>query len=129
MRRGWLGIAGQNRPVPRDVTRRLGVAHGAGVEVTGFDERGPAARSGLRAGDVVVGIDDKPVASVDDIHRALARLKWPVAAALTLRVIRDQRLVEVPVTPRSPVDGRALRKRPLSRARCQRKARRYASAA
>lgn len=99
VRRGWLGIAAQNRPVPRDVTRRLGVAHGAGVEVTGFDERGPAARSGLRPGDVVVGIDDKPVASVDDIHRALARLTWPIAAALTLRIIRGGQLVDVEMTP------------------------------
>jgi S1-C subfamily serine protease len=99
VRRGWLGIAGQNRPVPRDVTRKLGLAHSSGVEVTGFDERGPAARSGILAGDVVVGVDDKPVASVDDIHRALARLKWPVTDALKLRVIRQDRVVEVDVLP------------------------------
>ena len=99
VRRGWLGIAGQNRPIPRDITRKLGVAHGAGVEVTGFDDRGPAATSGLRTGDMVVGIDDKPVASVDDIHRALARLNWPDLAPLTLRVIRGGQRVDVEVTP------------------------------
>jgi S1-C subfamily serine protease len=99
VRRGWLGIAAQNRPVPRDVTRKLGVEHTTGVEVTGFDERGPAAHSGLRAGDVVVGIDGKPVASVDDIHRVLARLNWPSVAPLSVRVIRGGQLVEVEVTP------------------------------
>jgi S1-C subfamily serine protease len=99
VRRGWLGIAGQNRPVPRDVTRKLGVLHSTGVEVTGFDERGPAARSGLRVGDIVIGIDDKPVASVDDIHRALTRLNWPVLASLTLRVIRGGQLTDVALTP------------------------------
>ncbi len=99
VRRGWLGIAGQNRPVPRGVTRRLGLAHSTGVEVTGFDERGPAVRSGLRAGDVVVGIDDKPVASVDDIHRVLARLHGPLLVALKLRVIRSGQLVDVDLTP------------------------------
>ncbi len=99
VRRGWLGIAGQNRPVPRDVTRKVGIAHASGVEVTGFDDRGPAVRAGLRAGDVVVGIDDKVVASVDDIHRALARLKWPLALALKLKVIRGDALVEVEVVP------------------------------
>jgi S1-C subfamily serine protease len=100
VRRGWLGIGGQNRPVPRDVTRKLGVAHSSGVEVTGFDDRGPAKTAGLQVGDVVVGIDDKPVASVDDIHRALARLKWPLSAALRLKVIRGrQKLVDVTVMP------------------------------
>jgi S1-C subfamily serine protease len=99
VRRGWLGIAGQNRPIPRDRARKLGVEHASGVEVTGFDERGPAARSGLRAGDLVVGIDEAPVASVDDIHRALARLKWPLASALSLRVVRGDRIVDVALTP------------------------------
>jgi S1-C subfamily serine protease len=99
VRRGWLGIAGQNRPVPRDRARKLGIAHASGVEVTGFDERGPAARSGLRADDLVVGIDDKPVASVDDIHRALARLQWPLTTSLTLRVVRGDQVVDVAVTP------------------------------
>jgi S1-C subfamily serine protease len=99
VRRGWLGIGGQNRPVPRDVTRALGLAHSSGVEVTGFDDRGPARTSGLELGDVVVAVDDKTVASVDDIHRALARLKWPLAAALGLKVIRGKRLVDVSVMP------------------------------
>ena len=99
VRRGWLGIGGQNRPVPRDVTRKLGLGHSSGVEVTGFDDRGPAKSAGLEVGDVVVGVDDKPVASVDDIHRALARLKWPLAVAIQLKVIRGQRLVDVGVMP------------------------------
>src|SRR5580700_4914923 len=68
VRRAWLGIAGQNRPVGRDLARKLGLAHRSGVEVTGFDERGPAARSGLRTGDIVVALDTLPVASIDDIQ-------------------------------------------------------------
>jgi len=99
VRRGWLGIAGQNRPIPRDLARKLGIGHSSGVEVTGFDARGPAATSGLRAGDLVVEIDDKPVASVDDIHRALTRLKWPLTAALGLRVVRGAQVIDVAVTP------------------------------
>jgi S1-C subfamily serine protease len=97
VQRGWLGIAGQNRPVPREVARSLGLAHASGVEVTGVDERGPAGKSALRAGDVVVGLDDRPVASVDDIHRVLQ--KWPEAQSATLRVVRGKILVDVEVTP------------------------------
>jgi S1-C subfamily serine protease len=97
VQRGWLGIAGQNRPVPREVARSLGLAHASGVEVTGFDERGPARKSALRVGDVVVGLDDRPVVNVDDIHRVLQ--KWPEARAATLRVVRSKVLVDVEVTP------------------------------
>jgi S1-C subfamily serine protease len=95
VRRGWLGISGQNRPLPKDLARRLGLGHTTGVEVSGFDERGPASKSGLRAGDIVVGIDERPVASVDDIHRALQ--KWPISAPLKLRVVRERSLVDVEV--------------------------------
>jgi S1-C subfamily serine protease len=102
VRRGWLGIAGQNRPVGRELVRRLGLAHASGVEVTGFDVRGPAARSGMVVGDIVVGVDDRAVSSVDDIHRALQ--KWPAASALKLRVIRDRKLVEVAVMPMEALD-------------------------
>jgi S1-C subfamily serine protease len=97
VRRGWLGIAGQNRPVGRELARRVGLEHASGVEVTGFDERGPAAKSGLRVGDVVVGVDGKRVESVDDLHRALQR--WPTEKALALAVLRARELVDVAVTP------------------------------
>jgi S1-C subfamily serine protease len=97
VRRGWLGIAGQNRPVDRELARKLGLAHSSGVEVTGFDERGPASRSALRPGDIVVGLDERPVASVDDIHRALQT--WPIEGPLNLRVIRERNMVAVDVVP------------------------------
>jgi S1-C subfamily serine protease len=97
VRRGWLGIAGQNRPLGRDSMRRLGLDQTAGVEVTGFDERGPAARSGMQQGDVVVSVDGRTVTHIDDLHRALQ--KWPIVAPLKLRVLRAGKLVDVEVMP------------------------------
>jgi S1-C subfamily serine protease len=97
VRRGWLGIAGQNRPIDRDLARKIGLARPSGVEVTAFDDRGPAARSALRVGDIVVGLDGGSVTNVDDIHRALQ--KWTVARAIKLRVVRDRRIVDVDVEP------------------------------
>ena len=128
VRRGWLGIGGQNRPVPRDVARALGLAHSSGVEVTGFDERGPAPGCrAARSGDIVVGVDDKPVASVDDIHRALARLKWPLAAALA--EVCAVSAVEVTRRPPSAVDvERSCRADAAVTSGRQRKARPSASA-
>jgi S1-C subfamily serine protease len=97
VRRGWLGISAQNRPIERETVRRLELRRGSGVEVSGFDDRGPAARSGLRQGDIVVAVDGHPIANVDDIHRALQ--KWPIVGALKLRVVRDRALVDVEVLP------------------------------
>ncbi len=100
VRRGWLGISGQNRPLARDLARRLGIANETCVEVSGFDRRGPAEAAGLRQGDLLVGLDGGPVASVDDLHRALSR--WPLPAqakALTLKVVRDRKLLDVEVSP------------------------------
>jgi S1-C subfamily serine protease len=97
VRRGWLGIAGQNRPIPRDVARPLGLEQPTGVEVTGLDDKGPSVHSGLRPGDVIIALDDRPVVAVDDLHRALQ--KWPIEHPLRLKVLRDRQTLEVPVTP------------------------------
>jgi S1-C subfamily serine protease len=70
----------------------------SGVEVAGFDERGPAATAGLRVGDIVVGIDGHAVTGVDDLHRALS--KWPIVAPITLRVVRGlETILDVSVMP------------------------------
>jgi S1-C subfamily serine protease len=97
VRRGWLGIAGQNRPIPRDVARPLGLTQPTGVEVMGLEEKGPSIGSGLRVGDVIVGLDDAPVVTIDDLHRALQ--KGPTERPLKLRVLRDRKIVDVEVTP------------------------------
>ncbi len=97
VRRGWLGISGQNRPIARDLARQLGLGNETCVEISGFDRRGPAESAGLRQGDLVVGLDGRVVASVDDLHRALSR--WPVPSVLRLRVVRDRTLVDVAIEP------------------------------
>lgn len=65
--------------------------------MTGFDERGPAWRSGLREGDIVVAVDDKPERNVDDIHRALQT--WSDERSIRLHVVRQREGVDVELTP------------------------------
>jgi S1-C subfamily serine protease len=97
VRRGWLGISGQNRPIARDLARKLGITNETCVEVSGFDRRGPAHGAGLQTGDLVVGLDGRPVSSVDDLHRALSR--WPLPTVLGLKVVRGRNLVDLEVSP------------------------------
>ena len=98
VRRGYIGIAGQDRPLERGLARRLRLEQGTGVEVVRVEKDGPAAAAGLAEGDVVVGFDGRPARTVDDLHRALNR--WPLAGPLDLRVVRAGELRTMAVTPR-----------------------------
>ncbi len=96
VRRAYLGIAGGPRPLPPNARRALGVANC--VEVVEVTPDGPAARGGLRGGDLIYELAGRPVAGVGDIQRALHRelIDAPVAVA----VWRDEVSVTLRVTPR-----------------------------
>src|SRR6059058_4331996 len=63
VRRAWLGIAGGPRPLPPKVAALVGRERA--VEVVEVVAGSPAATAGLRAEDLVVGIDGVPVHGVD----------------------------------------------------------------
>jgi S1-C subfamily serine protease len=95
--RAWLGLSGQNRPIDRRLARALGLAKDRGVEVSGFEPGGAAARSGLREGDIIVRASGKDVASIDDVHRLLNT--WRAGEPLALDVVRGTKLLTVDVVP------------------------------
>jgi len=55
----------------------------------------PAQAAGLRAGDLLVAINGRVITGVDDLHRMLSGL--PTARQLVLSVIRENRIIEVPI--------------------------------
>jgi Do/DeqQ family serine protease len=59
VQRPWLGATLQ--PVTPDIAESLGLATPSGALVAKVATKGPAAKAGLVAGDVVVGVDDKEV--------------------------------------------------------------------
>ncbi len=71
VRRGYIGLAGQNVPIPRLIARANSLAVSSGVFVTAVEQGTAAATAGLRDGDVVVSWDGQPVTGVDDLHRLL----------------------------------------------------------
>jgi S1-C subfamily serine protease len=97
VRRSWLGIVAQTRPVHRALARRLEVAQRAGVEIVSVEPRGPASRAGLREHDLVLALGERATLGVDDMQRILA--DWPVGDPLAVRVIRDRALRTVEVVP------------------------------
>jgi len=68
--RAYLGFGGQPRPVDRRLARALGLPGDRAIDVTNVANT-PAAIAGLRAGDLLVAIDGRPVETVDGVHRML----------------------------------------------------------
>jgi S1-C subfamily serine protease len=97
IRRSYIGVSAQTVPIHRRVVRFYGLAHETGVVVVGIEDRSPAQTSGLRDGDVIVAIDDKPVAGVDDLHRLLTDAQ--VGARCALTVIRHTERLILPIFP------------------------------
>src|SRR5690606_7781310 len=63
---GPLGIAvGEVTP---QIARSLGLRRPAGVLVTGLDRNGPAARAGVREGDLILEVNRRPVNDVRSWH-------------------------------------------------------------
>jgi S1-C subfamily serine protease len=71
VRRGFLGVAGATVQLERPVARALDTAQTSGVRVSGVEAESPAARAGLREGDIIVGIDGVEIDSVDRLHQTL----------------------------------------------------------
>lgn len=72
VQRAYLGLAGQVRPINRRHQRLHDLTTATVVEVVSVEDGGPAHRARLRRGDLIIGLDDNDVATVDDIHRLLA---------------------------------------------------------
>jgi len=97
IRRSYIGVAGQNVPVPRAIARAHAVAVGSGILVTSIEARSPAASAGLREGDVIIAFAGAPVAGIDDLHRHLTDERIAVATALVvLRGTSRRQLMIVP---------------------------------
>ncbi|MFO1169376.1 MAG: Do family serine endopeptidase [Hyphomicrobiaceae bacterium] len=90
--RGWLGVHIQN--VTDDIAQSLGMEKPTGALVSKIQEDGPAAKSELDVGDVVVSVNGETIGNSRDLARKVADLAPDTDAQLV--VVRDGR--EVPLT-------------------------------
>jgi S1-C subfamily serine protease len=70
--RSYIGLAGQNVPLPRRIVRYYGLTVESGILVVSFEANSPARNAGVREGDIIVGLDNHPTAGIDDLHRLLS---------------------------------------------------------
>ena len=95
VRRAYIGIAGGPRPLPPQARSRLGRKDG--VEVVEVVEGSPAERAGLRAEDLIVELDGRPIERVDELQRLMTgqAIGQPVA----VQVLRGDRLLDLEIRP------------------------------
>ena len=105
IRRGFLGLGGQNVLVPRGLARRLGVSAESGVLATVVESGGPAQEAGVEVGDLLIAFDDKPLTGIDDLHRLLTEDAIGRRARLT--VVREHGPEDLEITPREAGEGRS----------------------
>jgi S1-C subfamily serine protease len=103
IRRSFIGVAGQNVPIPRAHARANQIAATSGILVTSVESGSAAAAAGLVDGDVIVAFDDDAVSAIDDLHRRLTEDRIGQSSAVT--ILRGGRKRHVVVVPReSPSD-------------------------
>ena len=90
-----IGVATQ--PLSKQLAEYFGVTEG--ILITSVTENSPAAKAGLKAGDVITAVDGEKVDSPGDVSRAINKKE---EGPVTLTVVRDRNSRSVTVTPEKP---------------------------
>jgi len=97
VRRSYIGVGGQNIPVPRQIARALGLSVKSGIQVVSIEGDSPAHRSGLAVGDVIISYGEKQITGIDDLHRLLTDEQVGIKSELT--IIRKSEKKTLEITP------------------------------
>ncbi len=71
VKRSYVGLGGQDIPLQRRVVRFHHLATDGGVMVIQVEPGSPAARAGLRDGDIIVEFAQTPVERMDELYKLL----------------------------------------------------------
>jgi S1-C subfamily serine protease len=97
IRRGYIGISGQAVPIHKRIVEALRLTTRSGVLVQQIEGMGPASRSGLRKGDVILSVDGRPAPSIDTMHRVLDGES--IGKRIALTVLRNQSTEVIHLVP------------------------------
>ncbi len=97
VRRGYLGIAGQDIDLPRRLVRLHELTGARAILIVSVEPGSPAETAGIREGDVLVAFEDQPVRGIDDLHRELTLLDLQRSYRLT--IVRKSERIQPLVLP------------------------------
>ena len=92
--RGWLGVTIQ--PLTAELAKGFNVAEGTGALIAGVQDGSPAARAGVKAGDIITHYDGQKVATSADLPKLVAAT--PVGRQVPVTVVREGKKVALNVT-------------------------------
>lgn len=97
----WIGAEGE--ALTSETARQAGLDRPAGMLVTGVSPGSPAARGGLRPGDIVYAVDGKAVIDPSSLRYQIA--SQPVGSTVTLTVVRDQEATNLQIELMAPPEN------------------------
>jgi serine protease DegQ len=103
--RGWIGV--EPRDLPAEYAESFKLPIKDGVLITGVLQDGPASRSGLKPGDVVTAVGERPVANTTQLLNAVAALKPGSEAAIGVQRGGQALQLKLTVGQRPPAARRA----------------------
>ncbi|KJS27682.1 DegQ family serine endoprotease [Stutzerimonas kunmingensis] len=103
--RGWLGVVIQD--VNKDLAESFGLERPAGALVAQVMDGGPAARGGLRVGDVILSLNDKPIVMSADLPHLVGALKPGSTARMEVVRDGDRKMLDVKIGA-MPEEGEAV---------------------
>lgn len=97
VRRAYIGVQGQNINLHPRVVKRNNLGQNSGVLVQQVEAMGPASRSSLVQGDVILGIDGISISSFDALHRVLDESR--IGQRVQMQVLRSNEVTLVHLVP------------------------------
>ena len=98
-----IGVSTQ--PLTKQLADYFGVKDG-GLLITSVNDNSPAAKAGLKAGDVIAAVDGQRVTSPGDVSRAISKKE---DGSVSLTIIRDRNTRTVTVTPEKSPERTLMR--------------------
>ncbi|HEY8245904.1 MAG TPA: Do family serine endopeptidase [Hyphomicrobium sp.] len=106
VRRGWLGVKIQS--VSEEIAGALDIPENAGALVAAITPDGPAAKGGIKAGDVIMRFDNEDVTTMRSLPRLVARA--PIDKTVPVDVLRkgERKTLQVTVGRLSDEEEKVL---------------------
>jgi len=97
VRRGYLGIAGQDIELPHHFMRRHELLQKTAMRVASVEPGSPAETARICEGDIIVSLNDTPMRSIDDLHKLLTLID--LSQSVKLGLIRKHERLATFVLP------------------------------
>ncbi len=108
MRRAYIGVAGADIRLPRRALSKLNLVEDRAVHLIGVETNSPAARAGLREGDVLLTLGNKATSGVATLMRLLDG--ETIGVSCEMSILRGSQIMTVGITPTELTAGDSSRR-------------------